>query len=148
MPSGACSQPSNSEITEDKLNGETSGTLEVDVGDGGSQPVVAARTLIGSSSVLEVSVELKETVVVAEDVKCVSAEIQTENGRVTVQDGSPISNRKRGGSPISNRETDDTCILLFYLLEYLENEILPVHFSLSIWNVPICIPAENVSIEF
>jgi len=109
MPSDAGSQPSNSEITEGKLNGETSGTLEVDVGDGGSQPVVAAD-LSGSSSVLEVSVELNETVVVAEDVKFVSTEIQTENGLVTVQDGSPISNRKRGGSPISNREIDDTYI--------------------------------------
>ncbi|KAG5541948.1 hypothetical protein RHGRI_021692 [Rhododendron griersonianum] len=110
---GAGSQPSNSEIIEDKLSGEVSGALEVDVGDGGGQPVVAddlGGDLIGSSSVMEVSVELNETVVVADDVKCFRTEIQTENVLVTVHDGSPISNRKRGGSPISNHEIDDSPI--------------------------------------
>lgn len=129
---GAGSQPSNSEIIEDELNGEVSGALEVDVGDGGGQPVVAddlGGDLIGSSSVMEVSVELNETVVVADDVKCFRTEIRTENDLVTVHDGSPISNRKRGGSPISNHEIDDSRILLFYFLEYLENGIFPLSLS-------------------
>lgn len=116
---GAGSQPSNSEIIEDKLNGEVSGALEVDGVDGDSQPFVAddlVGDVIGSSSVMEVSVELNETVVVSDDVKCFRTEIQTENGLVTVHDESPISNRKRGGSPISNHEIDGTRILLFISL--------------------------------
>ena len=115
-PSGADSQLSNSEIKEGKLKGDISRTSEVDVGHGDSQPFVAADTdgnLIGSSSFLQASVELNETVSVAKDEKRFSSGIQTENGCRTVQDGSPISNQKRGGSPINNHEIDGGCILLF-----------------------------------
>ncbi|XP_057502354.1 uncharacterized protein LOC130786137 isoform X3 [Actinidia eriantha] len=108
-PCGADSQLSNSEVKEGKLKGEISRTSEVDVGHGVSQPFVAADTdgnLIGSSSFLQASVELNETVSVAKDEKRFSFGIQTENGCRTVQDGSPISNRKRGGSPINNHEID------------------------------------------
>ncbi|GFS44122.1 proline-rich spliceosome-associated (PSP) family protein [Actinidia rufa] len=108
-PRCADSQLSNSEVKEGKLKGEISRTSEVDVGHGVSQPFVAADTdgnLIGSSSFLQASVELNETVSVAKDEKRFSSGIQTENGCRTVQDGSPISNRKRGGSPINNHEID------------------------------------------
>lgn len=121
-PSDADLQPINCELKEDKLNEEISGTSEVDVGNGDSQLFMSAdidRDLIGCSSILQASIKLNETISVAEDVKCFSSGIQSENGCVTGQDGSPISNRKRDESPISYHEISDNCILLFRFLEYL-----------------------------
>ncbi|KAF5942764.1 hypothetical protein HYC85_020406 [Camellia sinensis] len=97
-PSDADSHPINCELKEDKLNEEISRTSEVDVGNGDSQLFMSAdidRDLIGCSSILQASIKLNETISVAEDVKCFSSGIQSENGCVTGQDGSPISNRKR-----------------------------------------------------
>ena len=115
-PSGADSQLNKSKVKEGKLKRESFRTSEVDVGNGDSQSFVATDTdgkFIGRSSFLQASVELNETVAVAKDEKRFSSGIQTENGCRTAQDGSPISNRKRGGSPINNHEIDGGCILLF-----------------------------------
>ncbi|KAL7208066.1 hypothetical protein ACSBR1_029927 [Camellia fascicularis] len=112
-PSDADSQPINCELKEDKLNEEISGTSEVDVGNGDSQLFMSAdidRDLIGCSSILQASIKLNETISVAEDVKCFSSRIQSENGCVTGQGGSPISNRKRDESPISYHEISDNSI--------------------------------------
>ncbi|KAI8002546.1 Zinc finger CCHC domain-containing protein 8 [Camellia lanceoleosa] len=112
-PSDADSQPINCELKEDKLNEEISGTPEVDVGNGDSQLFMSAdidRDLIGCSSILQASIKLNETISVAEDVKCFSSGIQSENGCVTGQEGSPISNRKRDESPISYHEISDNSI--------------------------------------
>ncbi|XP_028088926.1 uncharacterized protein LOC114289398 isoform X2 [Camellia sinensis] len=109
-PSDTDSHPINCELKEDKLNEEISRTSEVDVGNGDSQIFMSAdidRDLIGCSSILQASIKLNETISVAEDVKCFSSGIQSENGCVTGQDGSPISNRKRDESPISYHEISD-----------------------------------------
>ncbi|KAF5939665.1 hypothetical protein HYC85_023924 [Camellia sinensis] len=108
-PSDADSQPSSVEVKKEKQNGEISGT-EVDVSNGDSQLLLAAEMdgdLIGSSSVLQVSVKLNESVAVSDEVNSFSSRNRTENGFLTVQDGSPITSYKRDGSPVSN------CILLF-----------------------------------
>ncbi|XP_028088927.1 zinc finger CCHC domain-containing protein 8-like isoform X3 [Camellia sinensis] len=112
-PSDTDSHPINCELKEDKLNEEISRTSEVDVGNGDSQIFMSAdidRDLIGCSSILQASIKLNETISVAEDVKCFSSGIQSENGCVTGQDGSPISNRKRDESPISYHEISDNSI--------------------------------------
>ncbi|PSS31522.1 Zinc finger CCHC domain-containing protein [Actinidia chinensis var. chinensis] len=99
------SQPSNIEVKKGELNEEFSGTAEVDVGNRDSQLLLAVemnRDLTGCSSVLQVSVEVNETVAVAEDVNCSNSGIETENGCLTVQAGSPIRSQKRDGSPVSN----------------------------------------------
>ena len=114
------SQPSNLEVKKDELNEEISGTAEVDVGNRDSQLLLAVemnRDLTGCSSVLQVSVEINETIEVAEDVNCSNSGIETENGCLTVQAGSPIRSLKRDGSPVSN------CILLFEFLIYLNSAI-------------------------
>ncbi|KAL7245449.1 hypothetical protein ACSBR2_000726 [Camellia fascicularis] len=103
-PSDADSQPSSVEVKKDKQNGEISGT-EVDVSNGDSQLLPAAEMdgdLIGSSSVLQVSVKLNESVAVSDEVNSFSSRSRTENGCLTVQDGSPITSYKRDGSPVSN----------------------------------------------
>ncbi|GFY85993.1 proline-rich spliceosome-associated (PSP) family protein [Actinidia rufa] len=99
------SQPSNLEVKKGELNEEFSGTAEVDVGNRDSQLLLAVdmnRDLTGCSSVLQVSVEVNETVAVAEDVNCSNSGIETENGCLTVQAGSPIRSQKRDGSHVSN----------------------------------------------
>ncbi|XP_057490219.1 uncharacterized protein LOC130776144 isoform X2 [Actinidia eriantha] len=99
------SQPSNLEVKKVELNEEFSGTAEVDVGNRDSQLLLAVemnRDLTGCSSVLQVSVEVNETVAVAEDVNCSNSGIETENGCLTLQAGSPIRSQKRDGSPVSN----------------------------------------------
>ncbi|KAI8002884.1 hypothetical protein LOK49_LG08G00855 [Camellia lanceoleosa] len=68
------------------------------------------RDLIGCSSILQAGIKLNETISVVEDVKCFSSRIQSENGCVTGQDGSPISNRKRDESPISYHEISNNSI--------------------------------------
>ncbi|KAL6954201.1 hypothetical protein U1Q18_046276 [Sarracenia purpurea var. burkii] len=112
-PSDGESPPSNSEAKEENLNGEISGTAEVDVGNGGSKPFLAANMggdLIGTSSLLQTSVELNNIVEIAEDEKCFSSGIRAENVCcVTVGDANPISSsQKRGGSPIGNHEMEDS----------------------------------------
>ncbi|KAL7175765.1 hypothetical protein ACSBR2_029371 [Camellia fascicularis] len=130
-PSDADSQPINCELKEDKLNEEISGTSEVDVGNGDSQLFMSAdidRDLIGCSSILQ----LNETISVAEDVKCFSSGIQSENGCVTGQDGSPISNRKRDESPISYHEISDNYISGVKKARMIVDKQQPsVHFSLT-----------------
>ena len=114
------SQPSNLEVKKDEINEEISGTDEVDVGNRGSQLLLAVemnRDLTGCSSVPQVGVEVSETVAVVEDVNCSNSRIETENGCLTVQAGSPIRSQKRDGSPVSN------CILLFERLIYLNSAI-------------------------
>ncbi|PSR99952.1 Zinc finger CCHC domain-containing protein [Actinidia chinensis var. chinensis] len=99
------SQPSNLEVKKDEINEEISGTDEIDVGNRDGQLLLAVemnRDLTGCSSVLQVSVEVSDTVAVAEDVNCSNSRIETENGCLTVQDGSPIRSLKRDGSPVSN----------------------------------------------
>ncbi|KAI8016486.1 Zinc finger CCHC domain-containing protein 8 [Camellia lanceoleosa] len=103
-PSDADSQPSSVEVKKDEQNGEISGT-EVDVSNGDSQLLPAAEMdgdLIGSSSLLQVSVKLNESVAVSEEVNSFSSRSRTENGCLTVQDGSPITSHKRDGSPVCN----------------------------------------------
>ncbi|KAL6995246.1 hypothetical protein U1Q18_005381 [Sarracenia purpurea var. burkii] len=104
-PGDAGSQPCNLEVKKDKLNAEIAGPVEVDVGNGDSQLLLAAevdRDLMGSSPVLQVSVELNDIAAVAKGTNCSSSRIRTESGCLTVQDGSPIRSQKRDGSPVSN----------------------------------------------
>uniref|UniRef100_A0A5B6ZBF1 CCHC-type domain-containing protein n=1 Tax=Davidia involucrata TaxID=16924 RepID=A0A5B6ZBF1_DAVIN len=111
-PSEADSQPSNSAVKEDELNGEILGN-EGEVGYEDNPLLLATaidKDLVDNTSILQVSVEVTETVTVAEKMSCISSGVNAENGCLTVRDGSPINSHKRDGSSISNHEIDGSSI--------------------------------------
>ncbi|XP_059670548.1 uncharacterized protein LOC132316065 [Cornus florida] len=97
------SQCSNSEIKEDELNGEILDNRG-EIGNKDRQLLLAAdidEDLVDNPSILQVSVELTETVAVSEKINCLNTKICTENGFIAVRGGSPISNHEKDVSSIS-----------------------------------------------
>lgn len=134
LPSADCelgaadSLPNNSEIKENQLNGDFPGN-EDDIGNKSIQslPVPESdKDLIDTTTIVQVTVELGEAVEVQEKMNCFNSTVHTENGSVTVQDGSLLGNLKRDGSSISSQEKDISCILFFMSLCIL-NSVLTSH---------------------
>lgn len=118
VPSADCergaadSLPNNSEIKENQLNGDFPGN-EDDIGNKSIQSLLVPESdkdLIDNTTIVQVTVELGEAVEVQEKMNCFNSAVHTENGSVTVQDGSLLGNLKRDGSSISSQEKDISSI--------------------------------------
>lgn len=95
-------QPSNSDVREDKMDGESLVYNEGDVRNQDSQVIQGININNGSDdnlSITHVSISMTETVTVAEKLDSFSSRV--ENTRLTAQDDSLIGNCKMGDKPKS-----------------------------------------------